>query len=100
MKRGNLILYDNTGRIFLQTGEAQGDVLPHEYPVGIPYIEIPFGVMRNKIIIGVDVSTNPHNLIVEDIPHVETEEERLQRELLEAQEQIVNLEYEKLIGGI
>lgn len=36
MQRGSLIIYDNTGKIFLNTGDAEGDVLPHTLPDGLP----------------------------------------------------------------
>ncbi|GAA0717278.1 hypothetical protein GCM10008905_02760 [Clostridium malenominatum] len=98
MNRGSLILYDNIGKVWLILGDSEG-VLPYTLPVGIPYIETQFGELDGKIVKGVDISANPHKLILEDV-NTETEEQRLQRELLEAQETIINLEYEKLTGGI
>lgn len=82
MKRGNLVFYDLVGKIFSQTGEAEGDILPHEYPVGIPYIEIPFGTMAQKRVISIDV-TDPksHKPIFETIPYTPTYED-LENELL------------------
>lgn len=56
MQRGNLVIYDTKGKVFFQTGEAEGDVLPHDYPVGIPYMEIPFGTMATKRLLHIDVS--------------------------------------------
>lgn len=85
MQRGNLVIYDKTGKIFSQTGEAEGAVLPHEYPVGIPYIEIPFGTMATKRVVRIDVSDpNNHIPIFEDIEIQKTPEEiiaELQAEL-------------------
>lgn len=85
MQRGNLVIYDKTGKIFSQTGEAEGAVLPHEYPVGIPYIEIPFGTMATKRVVRIDVSgPNNHIPILEDIEIQKTPEEiieELQAEL-------------------
>lgn len=84
MKRGNLIIYDKVGKIFSQTGEAEGDILPHEYPEGLPYIEVPHGTMNDKKVISVDVSTDPHEVIFETIEkHMSYEE--LETELLIAQ---------------
>ncbi|QUI25509.1 hypothetical protein HZI73_25860 [Vallitalea pronyensis] len=48
MNRGNLLIYDTTGKIWMQTGEATDDVLNHEYPVGVPYIELPYGSTDGK----------------------------------------------------
>lgn len=85
MQRGNLVIYDETGKIFSQTGEAEGDVLPHEYPIGIPYMEIPFGTMATKRLLSIDVSdSNNHVPVFEDIPQQPTYEE-LQQQLLIAQ---------------
>lgn len=92
MKRGNLIIYDITGKIFYQTGEAEGDLLPHTYPEGIPYIEVPFGSMNNKRIISVNVSTTPHTLVTENIEVKPTYEDLENKVLL--------LENEKVEGGI
>lgn len=64
---GNLIIYDNEGKIWLQTGEATGDVLPHKYPVGIPYIEVPYGSTTGKRIVSVNVSVKPHAIVTEDM---------------------------------
>ena len=78
MQRGNLIIYDETGKIYAQSGEAQGDVYPHEYLIGLPYIEMPHGTMRTKKEIGIDVSKSPHVPIFEDlITEEELEEKRL-----------------------
>jgi hypothetical protein len=81
MERGSLIIYDNSGKIWYNSGDAQGDVLPHTPPVGLPYIETQYGELDGKRVIGVDVSTTPHKLITEDIPVMPTYEE-LQQQLL------------------
>lgn len=82
MQRGSLIIYDNTGKVWVNTGDAEGDVLPHTPPVGLPYIETAFGQLDGKRVIGVDVATA--TLITEDIPVQPTYEE-LQQQLLIAQ---------------
>jgi hypothetical protein len=97
MQRGNLIIFDDNGKVWLQSGEAEGDVLPHEYPVGLPYIELPFGAMQGKTLKGVDVVSKI--AILEDIPHIETEAEKLMREKEELENQIL-LMAENDIGGI
>ena len=92
MKRGSLIIYDNEGKIFLNTGDADDGgcegLLQHTYPVGLPYIETKFGELSGKRVLGVDVSVTPHKLIIEDIPKELTPEElkiqELENELLVA----------------
>lgn len=67
-----LIIYDETGYIL---STRSGEPAPRE-PIGVPFlwVEIPEG-KRIKITdgIGVDVSTAPHQVILEDIPPTEVE---------------------------
>ena len=77
MQRGNLIVYDTTGKIFYQSGEAEGDVYPHEYPIGIPYIELPYETMIDKRALSVDVSATLHRVIFEVISRLQTEAEKI-----------------------
>ncbi|RXI50205.1 hypothetical protein DP124_12100 [Clostridium tetani] len=97
MKRGSLIIYDNNGKIFLNTGDAEGDILPHTPPSGLPYIITEYGQLEGKIVKGVNVETK--ELILENIPKAETEEERLRREKQELENQLLMKENET-IGGI
>lgn len=97
MQRGSLIIYDNDGKIWLNTGDAEGDVLQHDIPAGLPYILTEFGELDNKIVKGVDVKTK--QLITEDIPYIETEEEKLLREKRELENQLLLAE-NKNLGGI
>lgn len=97
MKRGSLILYDSEGTIWVNTGDAEGDILPHTLPAGLPYIITEFGKLNGKKVLAVDVMTN--TLITEDIPKVETEEERLRREKEELENQLLLKENEN-VGGI
>lgn len=99
MQRGSLIIYDNEGKIFLNTGDAEGDILPHTLPVGLPYILTEFGELKNKRVLNVDVSVTPHKLVTEDIPVVETETEKLLREKTELENQLL-LQADSNIGGI
>lgn len=97
MKRGSLIIYDNNGKAWLNTGDAEGNVLPHAVPVGLPYIITEYGQLDGKIVKGVNVETK--KLILEDIPKVETEEEKLRREKEELENQLL-LQADNNIGGI
>ncbi|KIN79742.1 hypothetical protein [Clostridium botulinum] len=100
MKRGSLIIYDNSGKIWVNTGDAEGCIPPHTPPDGLPYIITEFGEFNDKIIKGIDVTVTPHKLITEDIPHMETEEEKLKKELLKAQSEVVNLKYKEVLNNI
>lgn len=77
MERGNLIIYDLAGTIITQTGDAKGDVLPHAYPIGVPYIELAYGETVGKRILSVDVSVEPHQVVTEDLPIEKTTEEKI-----------------------
>ncbi|KPI46310.1 hypothetical protein IM33_20010 [Clostridioides difficile] len=43
MNRANRIIYDQTGKILLQTGEATGDVLEHDEITELHYLDVEFG---------------------------------------------------------
>jgi len=75
MQRGSLIIYDNSGKIWVNTGEAEGDILPNEIPLGLPYIETQFGELNGKRLISVNVETQ--TLITEDIIIPLTEQQRI-----------------------
>ncbi|PKM93897.1 MAG: hypothetical protein CVU84_13390 [Firmicutes bacterium HGW-Firmicutes-1] len=77
-----------------QTGEAEGDLLPHVYPVGtLLWTEIPFGTMATKKLISIDpISKFP---VFEDLPIVQTESERIE----ELENQLL-MQADEMIGGI
>lgn len=75
MQRGNLVVYDLNGKVWYESGEASGDILPHEYPNGLPYLELPYGTMETHRIVSVDVSKSPHEPILEEITRQPTPEE-------------------------
>ncbi|HBH0047304.1 TPA: hypothetical protein KR272_003795, partial [Clostridioides difficile] len=53
MDRANRIIYDQTGKILLQTGEATGDILEHDTITELHYIDVEYGSIdytRNRII--------------------------------------------------
>ncbi|MFQ4258511.1 UNVERIFIED_CONTAM: hypothetical protein C4Z64_00940 [Clostridioides difficile] len=96
MNRGNRIIYDQTGKILLQTGEATGDVLEHDTITELHCIDIPYGSIdytKNRIT-GINIETKQP--ILEEIPVYITEEEKRIKEL---ENQILLNENEK-VGGI
>lgn len=83
MKIGNLIIYDDKGIIWHQSGEmiTNNENYERMYPVGIPYMEVPYGSTTGKRIVSVDVSVTPHKIITEDIK-VKPSYEDLENQLL------------------
>ncbi|HBG4707267.1 TPA: hypothetical protein KQE73_001870 [Clostridioides difficile] len=96
MDRANRIIYDQTGKILLQTGEATGDILEHDTITELHYIDVEYGSIdytRNRII-GINIETKEP--ILEEIPvYVNEEEKRIQ----ELENQLLIAENEK-VGGI
>lgn len=96
MNRANRIIFDQTGKILLQTGEATGDVLEHDTITELHCIDIPYGSVdynKNRII-GINIETKQP--VLEEIPiYVSEEEKRIQ----ELENQILIAENEK-VGGI
>ncbi|EMY9863943.1 hypothetical protein ABCZ40_003670 [Clostridioides difficile] len=96
MNRANRIICDQTGKILLQTGEATGDVLPHDIITELHCIDIEYGSIdytKNRIT-GISIETKQP--ILEEIPVYVTEEEKRIQEL---ENQILIAENEK-VGGI
>ncbi|SJW51996.1 Uncharacterised protein [Clostridioides difficile] len=96
MNRANRIIYDQTGKILLQTGEATGDVLKHDTITELHCIDIEYGSIdytKNRIT-GINIETKQP--ILEEMPiYVSDEEKRIQ----ELENQILLNENEK-VGGI
>ncbi|HBF4836997.1 TPA: hypothetical protein SOL12_001498 [Clostridioides difficile] len=96
MNRANRIIYNQTGKILLQTGEATGDLLPHDEITKLHCIDIEYGSVdynKNRII-GINMETKQP--ILEEIPVFITEEEKRIQEL---ENQILLNENEK-VGGL
>lgn len=79
MQRGSLIIYDNTGKIWFKSGDAEGDILPHVLPEGLQHIITEFGQLNNKRVLSVDPVTK--EVVTEDIEVKPTYEE-LETQLL------------------
>ncbi|AQR95203.1 hypothetical protein [Clostridium saccharoperbutylacetonicum] len=83
-----LIIYDNTGYIYLQiTGSYRAP------QGGLNYLEVDEDSFKGKIIKSVNVETK--ELVLEDIP--KTELEKTQDQLLETQAQLANLQEQILL---
>ncbi|HBF5620537.1 TPA: hypothetical protein KOQ92_003822, partial [Clostridioides difficile] len=95
MNRANRIIYDQTGKILFQTGEATGDILEHDTITELHYIDVGYGnIDYSKQYIE---SINPitKELILKDIPIYLSEEEKRIQEL---ENQLLIAENEK-VGG-
>lgn len=79
VKIGSLIIYDNNGKIWVNTGDAGGVINPYTPPEGLPYVITEYGALEGKRVIKVDVETK--KLITEDLPIKPTYEE-LENQLL------------------
>ncbi|EIS9210345.1 TPA: hypothetical protein KNI82_001963 [Clostridioides difficile] len=96
MNRANRIIYDQTGKILFQTGEATGDILEHDTITELHYIDVVYGnIDYSKQYIE---SINPitKELILKDIPIYLSEEEKRIQEL---ENQLLIAENEK-VGGL
>ncbi len=96
MNRANRIIYDQKGKILLETGEATGDILEHDEITELHCIDVKYGSIdytKNRII-GINIETKQP--VLEEIPiYVSDEEKRIQ----ELENQILIAENEK-VGGI
>lgn len=93
MQRGNLVIYDNNGKVWYQSGEAEGAVLEHELPVGLPHKIIPFGTMAISRISHVDIVNDEVVLIPIEAPKPSYEQ-------LEAELELKNMQIETLQESI
>ncbi|MCT4597473.1 MAG: hypothetical protein N4A50_06295 [Vallitalea sp.] len=90
MERGSLIIYDMKGKIWFNSGDAQGDVLPHISPYGLPFVITEYGQLDNKKVTGVNPVTK--ELITEEIKVKPTYED--------LENQLLLSENAKVEGGI
>ncbi|MGG2107755.1 hypothetical protein [Lysinibacillus pakistanensis] len=82
MQLDNRIIYNKaTGTIIHQSGEAKGDVVPHEEDVELSYIDIPYGSIDYSKQFALKVEDG--EVIFEDFPIEETEEQKLIKQLEE-----------------
>ncbi|HBG8460080.1 TPA: hypothetical protein KRH43_003730, partial [Clostridioides difficile] len=90
-------IYDQTGKILFQTGEATGDVLEHDTITELHYIDVGYGnIDYSKQYIE---SINPitKELILKDIPIYLSEEEKRIQEL---ENQLLLSVNQEIGGGI
>ncbi|MDM5230169.1 hypothetical protein [Lysinibacillus pakistanensis] len=97
MQLDNRIIYNKvTGTILHQSGEAKGDVVPHEEDVELAFIDVPYGSIdySKSYIQRIDEDGNP--VIKEydrELSPVEIENAKLK-------EDIILLQTDSEVGGI
>ncbi|EQJ93929.1 TPA: hypothetical protein KOB80_003228 [Clostridioides difficile] len=96
MNRANRIIYDQTGKILLQTGEATGDVLPHDSITELSFLDVEYGSIDYSKQYIESINSTTKELILKEIPIYLSEEEKRIQEL---ENQLLLNENEK-VGGI
>ncbi|HBF4252300.1 hypothetical protein [Clostridioides difficile] len=96
MNRANRIICDQTGKILLQTGEATGDVLPHDEITELSFLDIEYGSIDYSKQYIESINPITKELILKDIPIYLSEEEKRIQEL---ENQLLIAENEK-VGGL
>ncbi|WP_461193974.1 hypothetical protein CDIF100009_02773 [Clostridioides difficile] len=96
MNRANRIIYDQTGKILLQTGEATGEVLPHDNITELSFLDIEYGSIDYSKQYIESINPITKEPILKDIPIYLSEEEKRIQEL---ENQLLIAENEK-VGGL
>ncbi|NJJ35339.1 hypothetical protein GSQ51_03630 [Clostridioides difficile] len=76
MERGNRIIYDQTGKIWLQTGEAIGDISEHDVITKLNYLDIEFGSIDYSKQYIESINPVTKEPILKDIPVILTDEQK------------------------
>ncbi len=96
MDRGNRIIYDQSGKIWLQTGDATGNVLEHDIITELHYLDVEYGSIDYSKQYIESINPVTKELVLKDIPiYLSKEEKRIQ----ELENQLLIAENEK-VGGI
>lgn len=96
MNRNNRIIYDQTGNIWLQTGEATGDIREWSEITELNFLDVEFGSIDYSKQYIESINPTTKELILKDIPIYLSEEEKRMQEL---ENQILLNENEK-VGGL
>ncbi len=96
MNRNNRIIYDQLGNIWLQTGEAMGDIQEWSEITELNFLDVEFGSIDYSKQYIESINPVTKEPILEEIPIYLTEEEKRIQEL---ENQILIAENEK-VGGL
>ncbi|HBE9110547.1 TPA: hypothetical protein KNH21_003906 [Clostridioides difficile] len=98
MDRGNRIIYNQDGKILLQTGEATGDVLEHDVITELHYLDVEFGSIDYSKQYIESINPITKELVLKDIEVVLTDEQKrleaLEKELSMLKEENKNRDSE------
>ncbi len=87
MNRGNRIIYNQDGKILLQTGEATGDVLEHDTITELHYLDVEYGSIDYSKQYIESINPVTKEPVLKDIEVVLTDEQKR----LEALEKELNM---------
>lgn len=76
MERGNRIIYDQSGKIWLQTGESEGDVLEHDAVTELNFIDVEYGSIDYSKQYIESINPITRELVLKDIPVILTDEQK------------------------
>ncbi|EGT4050010.1 hypothetical protein ERM65_18835 [Clostridioides difficile] len=96
MNRNNRIIYDQLGNIWLQTGEAMGDIQEWSEITELNFLDVEFGSIDYSKQYIESINPITKELILKDIPIYLSEEEKRIQEL---ENQLLIAENEK-VGGL
>ena len=85
MERGRRIIFDKaTGKIYTDTGEAVGDLFPHDEISGLDYIDFPYGYESDNFSKAVKyhIDTDTRTVIFDELIPLPMTYEELQQQLL------------------
>ena len=98
MNRGNRIIYNQNGKILLQTGEATGDILEHDVITELHYLDIEFGIIDYSKQYIESINPVTKEPVIKDIPIILTDEQKrlqaLEKELSMLKEENKNRDSE------
>ncbi|HBG3257265.1 TPA: hypothetical protein KP562_001455 [Clostridioides difficile] len=98
MNRDNRIIYNQDGKILLQTGEATGDVLEHDTITELNFIDVEFGSIDYSKQYIESINPVTKEPVIKDIPVILTDEQKrlqaLEKELSMLKEENKNRDSE------
>ncbi|EGT3815744.1 TPA: hypothetical protein OXB05_002685 [Clostridioides difficile] len=98
MNRGNRIIYNQDGKILLQTGEAKGDILEHDTITELNFIDLEFGSIDYSKQYIESINPVTKEPVIKDIPVILTDEQKrlqaLEKELSMLKEENKNRDSE------
>ncbi|MCP8381350.1 hypothetical protein [Clostridioides difficile] len=76
MNRGNRIIYDQTGKVWFQTGEAAGDILEHDVITELHCLDVEYGSIDYTKQYIESINPITKEPVVKDIEVVLTDEQK------------------------